>query len=270
MPEPNSPDTISIRSASPPDFDRKNSFSPVPTKQKEYTTRAAFTSTFTAGVNNIMHFIYENYKSSYFKISLIDGSNIFYLDKMANDWVRSEDKIRLLRAIPPDHTIILIMKHDTYSIAQTSLPIHRLLLDVSRSNVCIVTVDIPFCSSYMKANCIRKLQDAKPTQCSLSRSVRASIDRPQSHRAVHRDRDRLPRHRDRYDPIRSASRLQVTNFDHIYCEYDDVVLSKLYYMMYESPTIVSLDRQVLKPISQIDIFDEFNPIIHVQLITATA
>jgi len=268
--EPTSP-TTSPPSQSPPDFLKRNSFSPDVQASSKYTTRAYFAERFVTGVNEIMRFIYTHHKiTSYTKISLVDGSNMFFLDKKASEWTHPENKIALLRAIPADHTVIIVMKHDTFLTIQAYLPTRRLLLDASRSNVCIVTVDIPFCSPLMKATCIRKVQmHGRSSQCSLSRTVRAPVDSPRS-RAVHRQT--RPRHRDRHDPMGSASRfLQVvTDFSHIHCEYDDVVLSKLHKMMYGQPTVVSMDRQVIKETSEVEIFNEFNPLIHIRIITATA
>ena len=95
--------------------------------------------------------------------------------------------------------------------------------------LCIVTVDIPFCSPQLKVDCIRKMKTKK--LCSLSQNA-------------------------------GLSRILVTNFKHIYCEYDDIVISKLYRMMHEQPSIVSLDSRVMKTVAQTELFDEFSPMIH--------
>ena len=213
---------------------RNTSFSPptIPTEIVRYTVHATFRAPFTFGVNEIMRYIYERCNiKSYSKVSIIDGSNIFFLDKKTNDWVEWEEKTRTLRAIPPDHFLVIVMKLDTFLTVRAHVPIERFLSNMQE--LCIVTVDIPFCSSQLKVDCIRKMKTKK--LCSLSQNA-------------------------------GLSRILVTNFKHIYCEYDDIVISKLYRMMHEQPSIVSLDSRVMKTVAQTELFDEFSPMIHVQLI----
>lgn len=193
------------------------------------------------GIDVIRDFIQETCGDEHERLTLIDGSNIFYFDSELNEWQRAEEKAKELRSITPGNNVVIFMKTSTFDIMAAKFPIRRFLSTVRE--VCIVLVDIPFCTSRLMVNCIRKMKFYGTNVCSLSRR---SKHRPHPYA-------RPPQ--------------QVTNFRHLYCEYDDVMLSDIFYKLSELPQIISLDCGILKSSESIDAFEAFNPVVRIKLLT---
>ena len=323
-----SPDTIPLTSPSPPMTGKRNSFSPA-FSEAQFTVHKTFTAHFTEAVGKIDAFIQKTFRNA--NITLIDGSNIFFLNKRnpgGPEWVDHDAKINLLRAIGKENEIVVVMKRDTFSTISQYFPVKRLLHDC-RTKVCIVSLHIPICrSGSTHSDCMMSLPQAKV--CLLSRSVPRAPwprsngfgfngERPRVYEVAPDDRarrddrqrdarddrwrddrrrddrddrwrdardrrrdDRDDRLRDDRDDRRRDDRdlgdrlphRQSTDFRHIYCEYDDVVLSNLYHMRRELhqavslPQVVSRDGGVLKDEAAVQLFRDFNPMIEVSLITA--
>lgn len=221
---------------------RKHSFSPISSDVK-YNLVTEFEDEFTMcliKMRKYINIIYDHNKRNFI---LIDGSNMFYFEKSQNEWQRSEEKVELLRGIPDDCIVIMLMKRDTFDTTKKFLPVERILQKSTIQEVIIITLNVPFCSSSLMTNCILKLKDSKPTKCSLSQPNK-----------------------------NFKMRSKFTEFRHIFCEYDDIVLTEMYNLLPkqdDTVKILSLDYNVLKDEEIVNIYNEIDPSINVQIFIAT-
>jgi len=189
---------------------------------------------------SILTYLHDFYRiSSKSKVIFMDGSNIFHINQQSQhiEWSNSDGENLMRRHISENAILVIVMKHQTLEIVKQRLPLKRLLQNSNRSEIFIVSLHVPFCNSRWQTNCLLKQKQEKLSRCSMV------TDR------------------------------NITDYQHLYCEYDDIILSNLVYTLSQTYPgldikILSLDKNVNKTRIEREKYNDVNLRVQLKIFTA--